>query len=69
MQLLMHIEMLKAFNLMLKTYDNKKKKTFNYSQTRIVQIYFVGAYNDYVYAKMLINGFVTYVALKLEQIS
>ena len=47
----------------------KKRKTFNYSQTRIVQIYFVGSYNDYVYAKMLINGFVTYVALKLEQIS
>ena len=55
----------------------KIKKIFNHSKKRRLHkfIYcrtfvFEKGINDYIYAKMLINGFVTYVMqLKLEQIS
>ena len=65
---LLMIKMLKAFDLVLKCMTINIK-ILNYAQTKFVQIY-SATYDDCIYAKMLINGFVTYVVLlKLEQIS
>ena len=57
---LLMIKMLKAFDLVLKCMTINIK-ILNYAQTRFVQIY-SATYDDCIYAKMLINGFVTYVA-------